>query len=98
MDSVLSHLLEVENTASKIVIDARAKAEQRLAGNERTLREWYDAEFAKQYADLEDCCNKKISTIDADYNQKLEACRKEQMSINQDAFSRLAEKLLMQEA
>jgi F0F1-type ATP synthase membrane subunit b/b' len=95
----LTHLLDVEKNAERIVEEAQTAANTLINENERDCRAAYERSFAQGLAEIEVNFNKKIEELDAAYRTKLEEYTKSRAAVppNQAAFFALAEKYLFQE-
>jgi F0F1-type ATP synthase membrane subunit b/b' len=89
--NVLKHLLEVEGSASSLVIDAQAEADRRVTENEVACRARHDERFAREAADLEAQYTRALAAVKADYDRELALYREslDALPLNRDDFSRL---------
>jgi hypothetical protein len=94
---VLQHLLGLENEASALVNDAQAEADRRTAEREKQNRLRYDETYAAEVEVLEKDFAQHLAGVKENCRQQLETYRAalQSMSSNKEAFSSLAEKLML---
>ena len=94
---VLQHLLELESKAAGLVNDAQAEADRRVSEGAKQFRKSYDEVYAREVEELEAAFDRSIAAVKENYRKQLaeyeESLKK--ISFNQDAFSGLAQKFLL---
>jgi F0F1-type ATP synthase membrane subunit b/b' len=93
---LLKHLFDLENRAAALVNDAQAEADRRLSEGEKENRAHYDEIYSVEVAELEASYIKNIAAVKEDYSAQLETYQEslKSISLDKDAFSSLAERLL----
>jgi hypothetical protein len=96
---VLQHLLDLETEAAALVDDAQAEADRRAAEGEKAARTLYDEEYAKETAVLADRYTGELKALREEYQKQLDSYREglKDLVLNMNAFTALAEKLLIGE-
>jgi len=94
---ILQHLLSLENEAAALVDDAQAEADRRVSEGEKLNRSRYDETYAREVETLEVAYVQKITAVKEGYRKLLEEYGNnlKAMALNLEAFSSLAEALLL---
>ncbi|MDR0551636.1 MAG: hypothetical protein LBG72_06425 [Spirochaetaceae bacterium] len=93
---VITHLLQIEETAAKIVADANAAAEKLIAGGERESRERFDAEYKRRRGELEAESAVRCRKLEENYQTELRGYKDsiDSLKTDQTCFNSAAARLL----
>lgn len=93
---VLQHLLEVENEASGLVLEAQKEADRRIAEQEKMCREIYENTYKSKLSELEAEFQENIQKVKNTYTESLIRYKKEleDQPVQNLAFNQMMQQLL----
>lgn len=93
---VLQHLLEIENEASALVLEAQKEADRRIAEQEKICREAYEKIYKTKLSELEVEFQDNIQKVKESYAESLSIYKKEleNQPVQYLAFNQLMQQLL----
>ena len=99
-NEVLAHLLKIESEAAKLVDNAQAEADRRVAEAEKEKRAAYDVRYRIESERLENEFQKSKEVAQQRYLDEMEAYKQKISStgVNKDRFSVLLDKFVLEEA
>ena len=94
---IIQHLLNLEAEAKTLVTGAQNEADGKISEGEKQNRALYNETFTREVKSLENSLTQNAAAVKEDYRKQLEAYREslKTMNVNMEAFSRMAEKLLI---
>jgi hypothetical protein len=97
--NVLTHLLEIEEAAARIVKDANASAEKFLADSEVAGSSHFEAEYKRRRAELDADCMRQCAEQNARYTADMDDYKASLAALipNQQRFNEAAAHFLMKE-
>jgi len=96
-NDIFQHLLSLDEEAKTTVTGAQDEADQKISAGEKQNRAAYNEAYTREVESLESHFTQNAAIVKQDYREQLEAYREslKTMNVNMEAFSRLAEKLLI---
>ena len=98
-NDALGHLLKIESEAAVLVADAQAEADRRITEAEKQSKALYEELYQNKLEKLENEFQTYKEQIQRQYQEEMDAYRKEISSVNVDinAFSALLDRLFAEE-